>query len=194
MLNKPTIDTDAELLDRMSRDDQMAFKELYKRHWKRCYLQVLRRSGDPMLAEDLIQSVFITLWEKRSSLAISNISGYLFSAVRFQFITHLKNQLHKENYTAHVLSSREYAGNEAEVSLRIKELNEAVDKGVALMPAKTKAVYILSRIEHYSVKEIAHKLDLSEKAVEYHITKSLKTLRLALKNFLIIALLFKIFN
>ncbi len=81
----------------------------------------------------------------------------------------------------------------AEVAIQVKELKEAIDKGVAMMPPKTKEIYALSRTEYYSVKEIAHKLNLSEKAVEYHITQSLKTMRLALKDFLPVIVLFKLF-
>ena len=170
----------------MSRDDQAAFEELYRRYWRRCYMQVLRRSGDDALAEDITQNVFVSLWEKRKSLHVQHVSAYLFSAVRFRFITYLKSELHKETYASHVMHNGGDARNPIETSLRIKELNEAIDKGVAMMPTKTKTIYTMSRSEHYSVKEIANKLNLSEKAVEYHITQSLKTLRVVLKDFLTI--------
>jgi len=193
LLNKPTVDTDSELLIRLGNDDQAAFEELYKRYWQRCYAQVLRRSGDTNLAEDITQSVFVSLWEKRKSVEIRNIGTYLFAAVRFRFITYLKAQPHEEAYSLHVLRDQYDGQNPVEVSVRIKELNEAIDKGVAMMPPKTKIIYTLSRAEYYSVKEIAKKLNLSEKAVEYHITQSLKTLRLVLKDFLTVALLLPAF-
>jgi len=59
------MDTDTELLSRMRNDDQIAFEELYRRYWRRCYVQVVRRSGDETLAEDITQNVFVSLWEKR---------------------------------------------------------------------------------------------------------------------------------
>jgi len=149
----------------------------------------MQRSGDSTLAEDITQSVFVSLWEKRKTAAIKNIAAYLFSAVRFRFITYLKSKVHAETYTFHLLREDHDPQNPVEAIVRMKELNEAIDKGVALMPPKTKVVYTLSRTEHYSVKEIANKLNLSEKAVEYHITQSLKTMRLALKDFLPVALL-----
>jgi RNA polymerase sigma-70 factor (family 1) len=189
LLNKSIIETDAELLVRISKDDKVAFEELYRRYWRRCYTQVMHRSGDATLAEDITQNVFVSLWEKRRSVTIQNIGAYLFSAVRFRFITYLKSQWHEETYTFHFLREQHDSQNPVEASVHMKELNEAIDKGVALMPPKTKAIYTLSRTEHYSVKEIAHKLNLSEKAVEYHITQSLKTMRLALKDFLPLALL-----
>lgn len=193
MLNKATIETDAELLSRMSKDDQAAFEQLYRRYWRRCYLQVVRRSGDSTLAEDITQSVFVSVWEKRKSLRVQHIGAYLFSAVRFRFITYLKSQLYEESYASHLLRNECDPPNPVEVSMRIKELNEAIDKGVAMMPPKTKTIYTLSRTEHYSVKEIAKKLNLSEKAVEYHITQSLKTLRIVLKDFLALLFLFQEF-
>jgi len=193
LLNKTTIETDVELLSRMGKDDQGAFEELYRRYWRRCYIQVLRRSGDEKLAEDITQNVFVSLWEKRKSLRVQHIGAYLFSAVRFRFITYLKSELHKETYALHVLGNERDSRNPVEASIRIKELNEAIDKGVAMMPPKTKTIYTLSRSEHYSIKEIANKLNLSEKAVEYHITQSLKTLRIALKDFLTVIFLLQEF-
>ncbi|MBK1441943.1 sigma-70 family RNA polymerase sigma factor [Parapedobacter sp. ISTM3] len=190
-MNKPNIETDAELLERISKDDQVAFKALYKRYWKKCYMLVLRRSGDTTLAEDLTQSIFVSLWEKRRSSMVRNVGAYLAAAVRFQFISYLKSQFHEDTYVHHLQREQSDLQNPVEVSMRIKELNEAIDKGVAMMPPKTKTVYTLSRTEHYSVKEIARKLNLSEKAVEYHITQSLKMMRLALKDFLPIALFFR---
>lgn len=175
----------------MNKDDQVAFEELYRRYWRRCYTQVICRSGDATLAEDITQSVFVSLWEKRKSLRVQHLGAYLFSAVRFRFITYLKSQLREETYALYLLQNEHAPQNSVEASMRIKELNEAIEKGVAMMPPKTKTIYTLSRTEYYSVKEIASKLNLSEKAVEYHITQSLKTLRIALKDFLTILFLFQ---
>src|SRR3546814_769822 len=157
LLNNATIETDAELLSRMGKDDQTAFEELYRRYWQRCYLQVARRSGDETLAEDITQNVFVSLWEKRKSLHIEHVAAYLFSAVRFRFITYLKSQLHEETYASHLLRNERDPQNPVEASMRIKELNEAIEKGVAMMHPKTKTIYTLSSSEYYSVKEIDHK-------------------------------------
>lgn len=152
-------------------------------------MQVLRRSGDTQLAEDLTQAVFASLWENRKSAAITNLTGYLFRALQFKFITHVKSQVRASAYLAHAMHHHPVFTESTEFPLRTKELQEAIDRGVAMMPPKTKEVYTLSRTEHHSVKEIARKLNLSEKAVEYHITQSLKTMRVALKDFLPLSIL-----
>lgn len=177
-------ETDVDLLRKVSQDDQTAFKTLYQRHWKPCYMQVFRRSGDAQLAEDLTQAVFVSLWENRKSSTITNLTGYLFRALQFKFITHLKSQVHASAYMTHAIHHQPGFTESTEFRLRTKELQAAIDRGVAMMSAKTREVYTLSRNDHHSVKEIARKLDLSEKAVEYHITQSLKTMRLALRDFL----------
>lgn len=176
--------SDSALLGRIRVDDQMAFRELYRRYWKRCYLSVLRRSGDPLLAEDLTQGVFVSLWEKRREATIRHVPSYLFAAIRFRFINYLKSRIQEEQYRSQYRYLHEESKDSVEAGYRLKELNAAIDKGVAMMPPKTKTVYTMSRNGHYSVKEIAHILNLSEKAVEYHITQSLKTMRLVLKDFL----------
>lgn len=186
-------ETDVDLLHRISQDDQVAFKTLYKRHWKSCYLQILHRSGDTALAEDLTQATFVSLWERRKTAVIDNLQGYLFRTMQFKFISYLRSQVNEENYISHTLLHQSEPIAPIEASIRIKELHAAIDRGVAMMPPKTKEIYTLSRTQYYSVKEIADKLNLSEKAVEYHITKSLKTMRVALRDFLPVALLFFLF-
>src|SRR5690606_9003828 len=152
---------------------------------------VVLRPSNGQWAEDITQRVVVSLWENRKSFHIEHVAAYLFSAVRFRFITYLKSQLHKETYALHLIHDGHDLQNPVEASMRIKELNEAIEKGVAMMPPKTKTIYTLSRSEYYSVKEIANKLNLSEKAVEYHITQSLKMLRIALKEFLAILFFFQ---
>src|SRR5690606_36732931 len=135
--------SDQALLERMRAEDQAAFKVLYKRYWKRCYLQVIRRTGDLALAEDLTQGVFVSLWENRKSAVIKDLASYLFTAVRFQFITYLKSQMREHAYVTDFLQRHSSSDNPVERAFRIKELNEAIDKGVAMMPAKTKTIYTL---------------------------------------------------
>lgn len=77
------------------------------------------------------------------------------------------------------------AGTES--SLTFHELSQAIEKAIATLPEKTRQVFRLSRFDHLSIREIATNLNISEKAVEYHITQSLKTLRFYLKDYLDIA-------
>jgi RNA polymerase sigma-70 factor (ECF subfamily) len=72
------------------------------------------------------------------------------------------------------------------VRLLVQELDTAIDRAIGQMPEKTQTVFRLSRFERQSNKEISHVMNLSEKAVEYHIKQSLKTLRIYLKDFMLV--------
>ncbi|MFC0318764.1 MULTISPECIES: RNA polymerase sigma factor [Olivibacter] len=178
--------TDAELLTKIKENDHRAFKEIYKRYWKVCFLQLFKKSSSKELAEELIQNIFISLWERRQIVEINNLSAYLMSAVRFSFINYLKNVLQFDQYAEYKKTHSEIGANSLEEQLAVRELSISIEKGINMLPRKTREVFVLSRLEYNSVKEIAQKLKISEKAVEYHITQSLKAMRLALKDYMII--------
>ncbi|MCL4639236.1 RNA polymerase sigma factor [Olivibacter jilunii] len=178
--------TDAELLTKIKENDHQAFKEIYKRYWKVCFLQLFKKSSSKELAEELTQNIFISLWERRQIVEINNLSAYLMSAVRFSFINYLKNVLQFDQYAEYKKTHSEIGANSLEEQLAVRELSISIEKGINMLPRKTREVFVLSRLEYNSVKEIAQKLKISEKAVEYHITQSLKAMRLALKDYMII--------
>jgi len=182
--------TDAELLLKIKEDDHFAFKEIYKRYWKSCYFQLYRKSGVKELAEELTQNIFVSLWERRDIATISNLSSYLFSAVRFSFINHLKTLLQFDNYVAYKQQVNTESNNSLEEELAASDLSMSIEKGINMLPVKTREVFMLSRFGYRSVKEISETLEISEKAVEYHITRSLKAMRIALKDYIVLLILF----
>lgn len=176
---------DAILLKRLSKNDYQAFREIYEKYWKLCYWKVVEKSGNELLAEEITQKIFVSLWEKRRQQNIQYLPSYLYAAIKFQFINHIRAQLHLQRYTDYQ-QEQALVDNSVEERLNYNCLAEAIEEGVAKLPLKTKEVFELSRVEAFSIKEIAQRLKLSEKAVEYHITKSLKSLRISLKDYLLI--------
>jgi len=181
--------TDAELLLKIKEDDHVAFKEIYSRYWKSCYFQLYRKSGLSELAEELTQNIFVSLWERRRVATITNLSSYLFSAVRFSFINHLKSLLQFDNYVAYKQQTNTEFNN-SEEEMAASDLSMSIEKGIKMLPVKTREIFMLSRFGYRSVKEISETLEISEKAVEYHITRSLKAMRIALKDYIVLVTLF----
>ncbi|HWV73539.1 MAG TPA: sigma-70 family RNA polymerase sigma factor [Pseudosphingobacterium sp.] len=181
--------TDAELLFKIKENNHEAFKEIYKRYWKVCYLQLFRKSGSKELAEELTQRVFVSLWERRAVAQITNLSSYLLSAVRYSFINHLKTLLQFDHYTDYQQQRIDIGCNNLEEQLAVRDLSISIEKGIEMLPRKTREVFVLSRMEYRSVKEISQALKISEKAVEYHITQSLKAMRIALKDYMIVVVM-----
>jgi RNA polymerase sigma-70 factor (ECF subfamily) len=145
------------------------------------------------VAEDIVQTVFTDLWAKRERHSIQNISAYLNTAVKYQVINYIKSALSKKSHLSVVAEKQRTEESSADLTLLVQELTMAIDKAIGQLPEKTQTIFRLSRFERHSNKDISQIMDLSEKAVEYHITQSLKTLRFYLKDFMLVDLLLVVF-
>jgi RNA polymerase sigma-70 factor (family 1) len=179
---------DEVLLKFLKISDALAFKEIYLRYWRQLYYTAFNRTSSKVVAEDIIQSVFTDLWEKRERHSIENIPAYLQASVKYQVINYIKTAISRKAHLSHI-ESRKTEENNSDLELLVKELNDAIDKGIKRLPQKTQTIFRMSRFERHSNKDISRIMDLSEKAVEYHITQSLKALQLHLRDFMLVDLL-----
>ena len=180
---------DEVLLKFLIISDELAFQEIYQRYWRQLYYAALSKINNKEVAEDIIQTVFTDLWEKREQHSIKNISAYLGTSVKYQVINYIKSGISKKAHLSNISESRKTEENKNELALLVKELNEAIDKAINRLPQKTQTIFRLSRFERHSNKQISRMMDVSEKAVEYHITQSLRALRLYLRSFMLVNLL-----
>ena len=180
---------DEMLLKFLIISDELAFQEIYQRYWRQLYYAALSKINNKEVAEDIIQTVFTDLWEKREQHSIKNISAYLGTSVKYQVINYIKSGISKKAHLSNISESRKTEENKNELALLVKELNEAIDKAINRLPQKTQTIFRLSRFERHSNKQISRMMDVSEKAVEYHITQSLRALRLYLRSFMLVNLL-----
>jgi RNA polymerase sigma factor, sigma-70 family len=186
--------SDDELIVLFRGSCQHAFKEMYLRYWQKVYQVAYKKVHHKELAEELTQNLFVELWRRRETVTINSLSAYLFGSLKYSIINHYKSLLVQENYHNYIKASANYGVvNNTDYLLMLNELSEALARGIALLPKKTAEVFRLSRIEHRSVKDIAEQLHISEKAVEYHITQSLKSIRFHLKEYLFLLVTFIIF-
>jgi RNA polymerase sigma-70 factor (family 1) len=185
---------DQELLCFMKEHDHNAFQEIYQRYWKSVFQIAYKKVRCKEVAEELTQNLFLSLWEKRTVNSIQNLDSWLFGSIKYGIINYYKSQLVHEKYVNYVQGSSEgYAYSTEQLTL-LRDLSEATEKGIALLPQKTQQVFKLSRIENRTVKEISQVLNISEKAVEYHITQSLKLLRVHLRNYLVFTIILGALN
>jgi RNA polymerase sigma-70 factor (ECF subfamily) len=176
---------DEALVGLMKHEDKGAFRVLYERYWKEILLVAYRKTGTKEIAEELTQNLFLNLWERRATVEIQHVRAWLFTAIKFSIINHYKSQIVHEKFVSYVQhTASDYAHTTEQTTIH-QDLSQAIDKGIALLPEKTQQVFKLSRFENRSIKEIARDLNISEKAVEYHITQSLKRMRVHLKDYLI---------
>ena len=138
--------------------------------------QLLR---DESLSEDLVQEVFIKVWEKKESVDVNE--RFIFYLKRSCYHAALK-YLSSKSYRLDTETSLELPDSRAtDEAIRSADLSFKIKKGIASLPEKTQLIFTLSRYEELTYKEIAKQLDLSIKSVEKHMGKALKILRATLK-------------
>lgn len=180
-----TASTDHELLAAIRKDDENAFSELFKRYWRKAYNMAYSRVRSKEVTEEIIQDLFVTLWDKRASLSISNMSSYLFIAIKNKALNFIEAQIvHQKywDYQKKFILQQEHA---TEKTVEFNELMGAIEEGMGCLPEKSKKVFRLNRLEGHTISETADLLKLSKKAIQYHLTRSLKEMRLHLKDYIL---------
>ncbi|MCB0652574.1 MAG: RNA polymerase sigma-70 factor [Saprospiraceae bacterium] len=180
--------TDAELLDLLHRDGEKAVEILFREHYDSLCRAVYRVLPKAEVVEDLVQDVFFELWRKHESLQINtSIKAYLRRAAVNKTLNYIRDQRLK---TVDVEKSPDLHSKftEAPENLEASEMQERIDLAIDELPEKCRMVFVLSRFEEKSYKEIAEDLDISVKTVENQISKALKILRTALDSFMVLAL------
>ena len=176
---------DQELLEAIRHDDEGAFSELFKRYGKKVYRMAYCRIHSRETSEEIVQNLFISLWDKRATLLINNVSSYFFTAVKHKTLNILESRVVQKKYWDYYKNFIPHQENITERTVEFNELLEAIEKRLECLPEKSKKVFMLNRLEGHSVPEIADLLNLSKKTIQYHLTRSLKELRLQLKHFII---------
>lgn len=157
------------------------FEEFFHLYWKRMYSFALKSVGDEDDAKEIVQDVFKSLWERRYDLQLYDAERYLLRSVKLKSLEFLRNKGNKLRHHELILNSKTefYEDN----NLYYKELKNHLDDAVDSLPRQCKNVYKLSRDEGLTNKEIATNLLISERAVEYHISKALSVIKMRLKKY-----------
>lgn len=143
---------------------------------------------DMEAASDIVQSLFCKMYENRSSLSISSsLRAYLYTSIYHLCLNELQHQKVVASYGDDVrnfFSTEVLQTPEAELNLIDQDLEARLHRAISLLPEKCREVFLCSREDGLSYKEIAEKLDISVKTVEVHISRALSLLRAELGNLL----------
>lgn len=182
--------TDEQLLAIVRDGNEGAYAELFNRHWERVYSMVYSRVRDRAETEGMTQEIFMKLWDKRSDLTIDNFAAYLYTCVKHRCINYIESKIARKRHWERYKVYLPVQDDATDKVVAFNDLREALEKGLSTIPEKSKLIFRLNRFEGHSVKEIAGQMNLSEKAIQYHLTRSVKELRVYLKEFLSLAILF----
>jgi len=179
--------SDLELIELLKAKDQGAFAEIYSRYWNKLMAIAYNHTKDKSAAQEIVQELFIGLWNRRDQLEILNIGNYLATAIKFS----IYKQIDKEKRRREVENNGTgfYNYSEDEEKIEAKFLQEYINGLVEQLPEKCRLVFNYSRVQGLSIPEIANEMNISEKTVEGHLTKGLKTIKSNLKDSGILSLL-----
>jgi RNA polymerase sigma-70 factor (ECF subfamily) len=169
----------------MNENKLSEFQELFDANASQL-IRFARRFTSEEKAEDIVQDVFLELWQRFDSSEVKDYRAYLFTAVRNRCLNSLKHEHIKENHIKNIQTENRLLGldyfDSAEKFIIDKEHLQVIYRQINLLPEKCREIFKLSYFENKKSAEIAQLLQLSIRTVEHHLYLGLKTLREKLKN------------
>lgn len=175
---------DQEILQQLKEDDRNALKVLFNKYYEPLVRYAIFHLNDIASSEEVVQDIFIYLWEKRDSLRIeTSLESYLYRSIRNRCLNYLKSKtfrVYKLSETADVLTNNHaYEGSNIET----EELEKLLAQAIGNIPEKSAMIFNYSRNQGLTHPEIASKLNISVKTVEYHIGSALKSIKKHLEKY-----------
>ena len=160
--------------------NSLAFAEIYERYWKKLLAIAYHHSKDKIMAEEMVQEVFMGLWNRREVLCIDNLNAYLATAVRLSVFKQYLRQKRRTQIIEQTAARVTPAWDEEKIYTRF--LQQQINGIVEALPCQCRLVFKLSRVEGLTIPEVARKIGIAEKTAEAHLTKALKTLKVKLNH------------
>ena len=169
--------SDLELFSMVKSENVAAFEELYSRHRSDLINAVYKRLQSRQRAEDLVQDLFISIYQKRAVIEFTiSVKAYLHQAIKYKVLNEFRSELIRTKYQKSLFFS-DFCKNDFANRVEAKELGRKIEQTVDSLPEKCRQVFLMSRKDNLSNKDISNGLHISVSTVEKHIGKALNILR-----------------
>lgn len=180
-MSSPDLNSDIILVNRLRNGDESALTELYNKFWQALFISAYNVLKDKEMCEDIIQDIFMNIWNNREKLEIHiSLKSYMYACTRYQVFNYFKKNKDKLHVEIFDDIDKRLQYTTPETQMMHNELVQQINLIIETLPEKCRLVYKLSREEQLSHKEIAERLNISTKTVENHITKALHVIRLSM--------------
>lgn len=169
-----------KLIAALASGAESAFTEIYEHYWFKLLALAYSHTKNKEVAEEIVQEVFISIWNRRTSLKIHSLSNYFAIAIRFSVFKHKRREQRRREIEQENCKSEEFVHDEERIEARF--LAEYFRGVIEQLPEKCRMVFNYSRVDGLSNTEISKEMEISEKTVEAHLTKAIKVLRVSLKD------------
>lgn len=178
--------SDHELLFLIASADTAAFKELYFRYRNELFITASRVLRDEDEAADIVQEVFLSLWDRRNDLRIDgSLAAYLHTSIRYRCLNVIRKNIRRRDYLVQLAYSAPHSISDPDCRLQLKELQAAIDEALSAMPRKMRQAFLLSRHQLLTHREIAVKMGISHETVKKHIQSALRLLNHTLSSYIV---------
>ena len=175
------IDSTAEklLLIKLKEDSFQAFEKLYTMYSGKLYNFIMRlSSGDRYMAEEVVQSTFIRIWEVRAKVdSDASFISFLCTIAKNLLMNMYQRQTVEYVYNEYLLKSGVDRDSQTEDDIDLRFLNDYIDSLAEELPAQRKKIFILSKRQNYTNKEIAGMMGISESTVATQLSLAVKFMR-----------------
>lgn len=180
--------TDAKITELIKSGNLKAFETFFRSLYQPLCYYALKFVSSPDIAEEIVQDLFFTLWEKHEELSINtSLKSYMYAATHNRCLKYLDHRRIEMKYEEYV---REHTGTYTEPltdGSNLKDIQQIIDKTLSSLPEKCSRIFRMNRFEGLRYNDIAQKLSISVKTVEANMGKALKLLRKNLKAYVEIA-------
>jgi RNA polymerase sigma-70 factor (family 1) len=152
-----------------------AFGKLFQRYWERLYTTASRKLADPELAKEIVHDVFLDIWRRRETLAISNVPAYLGKALHYRIINEIVKK--KDTFFFDVLENPGASLYAADQALLEKDFTALLSSWLEALPERRREIFVRYYFQHLSAREIAEQLNLSTKTVQNQLSLAVQFLR-----------------
>lgn len=177
--------SDKEIVEALHKSDENVFEQVFRLHYQRLCNYAAGIVADTDEAEEVVQQLFVNVWEKRMTLEITlSLKSYLYRAVHNACLNKLKQQKVRKLYADEHIKNSDEAYEHTSQTIVKTELEKQIHTAINTLPEQCRMVFKLSRFEEMKYAEIATHLGISVKTVENHMGKALRIMREQLKDYL----------
>ena len=192
------VKNEQQLFEGLKNSDEAAFRVIYRNYSSKLYYFVLEFIPIKDAAENIVQDTFVTLWSRRKELKDNtNLASYLFTGAKNNALYRLRDKKYRQKLFSNAMDVSELNLNADALatvdtsSFAFEEIEQIIQETLNSLPPQCRKVFELSRFREMQNKEIAEELNISVRTVEGHISKGIKTFKIALKDYLpLVAYLF----
>ena len=180
-----------ELAYALQKGDELVFEDIFKNYYERLCNYANTFVNDMDEAEEMVQSTFLILWEKRESIDIhTSIKSYLYQAVHNQSLNRIKHFKVQQAHGEYMKQQADSGTFHYTENFLGEELEQQINAAIESLPPQCQTVFRLSRFENLTYAEIAQQLNVSVKTIENHMGKALRIMRVQLKDYIPVLLWF----